>query len=95
MIVTTIKPVSLNKRLMTKNSSLVGAILLILITIPAYADDASRNKEIRERFAKCDTNHDGKLTRNEANGCMPRIYDNFSRIINRIKALSLSLKLKK
>lgn len=44
----------------------------------AHADDSSRNKEIAERFAKCDTNHDGKLTLQEAKGCMPRIYDNFS-----------------
>ena len=65
---------------MTKNISLIGAILLIFITAPARADDASRNKEIQERFAKCDANHDGKLTRNEAKGCMPRIYDHFSRI---------------
>jgi Ca2+-binding EF-hand superfamily protein len=46
----------------------------------AYADDASRDKEIAERFAKCDTNHDGKLTLEEAKGCMPRIYNNFSYI---------------
>mgnify|MGYP000482196496 FL=1 len=65
---------------MTKNISLICAILLIFITAPAYSDDASRNKEIQERFAKCDTNHDGKLTRIEAKGCMPRIYDHFSRI---------------
>ena len=46
----------------------------------AIADDASRDKEIAERFAKCDVNHDGKLTKEEANGCMPRIYSNFSYI---------------
>lgn len=53
-----------------------------LLTVPSlvHADDASRNKEIAERFAKCDTNHDGKLTLAEANGCMPRIYNNFSYI---------------
>jgi Ca2+-binding EF-hand superfamily protein len=45
-----------------------------------YADDASRNKEIAERFAKCDTNRDGRLTLAEAKGCMPRIYDHFSYI---------------
>ncbi|OWS68976.1 hypothetical protein CBI31_09010 [Polynucleobacter campilacus] len=45
-----------------------------------YADDVSRNKEIAERFAKCDTNRDGKLTLAEAKGCMPRIYDHFSYI---------------
>jgi Ca2+-binding EF-hand superfamily protein len=50
------------------------------VTLVARADDASRDKEIAERFAKCDLNHDGKLTREEANGCMPRIYSNFSYI---------------
>ncbi|QWD71371.1 hypothetical protein [Polynucleobacter sp. UB-Siik-W21] len=51
-----------------------------LAVIPAmsYADDASRNQEIAQRFAKCDINHDGKLTQVEANGCMPRIYDHFN-----------------
>ena len=53
---------------------------LMLISSTVYADDASRNKEIQDRFAKCDTNHDGKLTLAEAKGCMPRIYDHFSRI---------------
>ena len=52
----------------------------MLIAAPAYADDASRNKEIQERFVKCDLNRDGKLTLDEAKGCMPRIYDHFSRI---------------
>lgn len=46
----------------------------------AHADDATRDKEIVERFTKCDTNHDGKLTKEEANGCMPRIYSNFNYI---------------
>jgi len=53
---------------------------LVAIPLFALADDASRDKEIAERFAKCDTNHDGKLTLAEANGCMPRIYNNFSYI---------------
>jgi Ca2+-binding EF-hand superfamily protein len=44
------------------------------------ADDTSRDKEIAARFTKCDTNHDGKLTLEEAKGCMPRIYNNFSYI---------------
>ena len=50
---------------------------LAALALPVYADDASRNQEIAERFAKCDTNHDGKLTMKEAKGCMPRIYDHF------------------
>ena len=80
---------------MTKYTNLITAILLILITAPAHADDASRNKEIQERFAKCDTNRDGKLTRNEANGCMPRIYDNFSRIDQQNKGFVTVLEIEK
>ena len=56
--------------------------LSILLTAPllAHADEASRDQEIVERFAKCDTNKDGRLTKEEAKGCMPRIYSNFSYI---------------
>ena len=53
---------------------------LALSPVLSYADDASRNKEIAQRFAKCDTNHDGKLTKDEAKGCMPRVYNHFSYI---------------
>ena len=66
--------------LILKNLSALTALLLCLTPMQSFADDTSRNKEIQERFAKCDTNHDGKLTLNEAKGCMPRIYDHFSRI---------------
>jgi Ca2+-binding EF-hand superfamily protein len=59
---------------------LTGLNSLLLVPFVVHADDASRNKEIAERFAKCDTNHDGKLTKEEADGCMPRIYSNFSYI---------------
>lgn len=58
----------------------IGVASFVLVATPAIADDASRNKEIQERFAKCDMNRDGKLTLDEAKGCMPRIYDHFSRI---------------
>ena len=58
-------------------TSLVSAIAILLTPISAIADDASKNQEIAQRFAKCDTNHDGKLTKTEAKGCMPRIYDHF------------------
>ena len=63
-----------------KNLSALAALVLCLTPMQSFADDISRNKEIQERFARCDTNHDGKLTLNEAKGCMPRIYDHFSRI---------------
>lgn len=60
--------------------SIIGSAAFIFAAAPAHADNASRNKEIQEHFAKCDTNRDGKLTLDEAKGCMPRIYDHFSRI---------------
>lgn len=62
------------------NLCLIGAAAFMLAAASAYPDEASRNKEIQERFAKCDTNRDGKLTMLEAKGCMPRIYDHFNRI---------------
>ena len=65
------------------NSVLIGVATFVFSAVPAYADDASRNKEIQDRFTKCDVNHDGKLTLDEAKGCMPRIYDHFSRIDDR------------
>lgn len=44
------------------------------------ADNSVRSKEIADRFASCDKNRDGRLTRDEAKGCMPRIFDHFSYI---------------
>jgi Ca2+-binding EF-hand superfamily protein len=67
-------------RSLIRNLGLIGAASLLLVVTAASADEASRNKEIQERFAQCDVNRDGKLTLNEAKGCMPRIYDHFSRI---------------
>jgi Ca2+-binding EF-hand superfamily protein len=55
-------------------SSIAGLVICTM----AYADNSMRNKEIADRFASCDKNHDGKLTKEEAKGCMPRIYDHFS-----------------
>ena len=59
-------------------TTLALTIAILLTPISAIADDASKNQEIAQRFAKCDTNHDGKLTKAEAKGCMPRIYDHFN-----------------
>lgn len=59
---------------------LLISFLLLATPLTSFADEASRNQEIVERFAKCDVNHDDKLTQAEAKGCMPRIYDRFSTI---------------
>jgi hypothetical protein len=67
-------------QLRLKKICLLGAYSLLAIPMSANADNASKNREIAERFAKCDTNHDGKLTKAEANGCMPRIYSHFDYI---------------
>jgi len=64
--------------LLSKLMIIAGLSSFISMPLLAYADNAALNKEIAERFAKCDTNHDGKLTKKEADGCMPRIYSNFS-----------------
>ena len=67
-------------KLLSKLIIFAGLNSLMLVPLVAHADDVSRDKEIAERFAKCDINRDGKLTKEEANGCMPRIYSNFSYI---------------
>ena len=53
---------------------------LLFAPMLATADQVSRDQEIVDRFNKCDINKDGRLTKQEANGCMPRIYSNFSYI---------------
>ncbi|QWE09527.1 hypothetical protein [Polynucleobacter ibericus] len=67
-------------RLLSKLMFVIALSASMAIPFVAHADEASRNKEIAERFAKCDTNRNGKLTKEEAKGCMPRIYNNFSYI---------------
>lgn len=57
---------------------IVIGVVGLLISPMVYADNSVRNKEIADRFASCDKNHDGKLTREEAKGCMPRVYEHFS-----------------
>ena len=63
-----------------KNIRILVACAFSALAMTANADNASKNREIAERFAKCDANHDGKLTKAEANGCMPRIYSHFDYI---------------
>jgi Ca2+-binding EF-hand superfamily protein len=50
------------------------------VSTSVIADNSIRSKEIADRFTSCDKNHDGRLTRDEAKGCMPRIFDHFSYI---------------
>lgn len=64
----------------SRSICLAGAAAVLSLPLSSIADSASKNQEIAERFAKCDVNKDGKLTPEEAKGCMPRIYDHFSYI---------------
>lgn len=64
--------------LLTKN--LVYIALGLSICSLAHADSSVLNKEIADRFASCDKDRDGKLTKQEAKGCMPRVYERFSYI---------------
>lgn len=67
-------------QLINNTLCLLGVLVFLLMPLSSKADDASKNKEIAQRFAKCDINKDGKLTAHEAKGCMPRIYSHFSYI---------------
>jgi len=64
-------------RTMTSQIAVLFTTLVLITSTQAFADNVTKDQEIKQRFAKCDKNHDGKLTKEEAKGCMPRIYDHF------------------
>ena len=57
--------------------SFAASALCLLAGAPAMA---ARDEQISARFKAADTNHDGKLTLDEAKGGMPRVAKNFDRI---------------
>lgn len=77
-----------------KNSIALGRAVLLgalttLASIPALAesDGASATArrprmaaKLEQRFQAADANHDGKLTKEEADGKMPMVYKNFDAI---------------
>jgi len=67
-------------RLINSRITVLLASLVLIASTPVFADNVTKDQEIKQRFAKCDKNHDGKLTKEEAKGCMPRIYDHFDYI---------------
>ncbi len=67
-------------RTMTSQIAVLFASLVLITSTQVFADNVKMDQEIKQRFAKCDKNHDGKLTKEEAKGCMPRIYDHFDYI---------------
>ena len=64
-------------RTMTLQIAVSFTFFVLITSTQVFADNVTKDQEIKQRFAKCDKNHDGKLTKEEAKGCMPRIYDHF------------------
>jgi Ca2+-binding EF-hand superfamily protein len=62
------------------SKTLLYFVFGLSVCTSAHADNSIRNKEIADRFASCDKDRDGKLTKQEAKGCMPRVFDHFSDI---------------
>lgn len=54
-------------------------LVAALMASSAFAQDA-RMQQLQSRFEAADTNHDGKLTRAEAQAGMPRVARNFDQI---------------
>jgi hypothetical protein len=70
-----------NRKFIVKAS--VSLVLGLACSFNALAADpplTGRAKEIAERFAAADKNHDGKLTLAEAKAGMPRIAEAFDKI---------------
>jgi hypothetical protein len=73
--------------------TLLLALPLLLAATGAFAQAgraARMQAELHKRFAAADANHDGKLTRDEAKGHMPRVYSGFD-AIDTAKAGSVTL----
>ncbi len=58
----------------------VSATAIAQPTTPTPAQIQQVRTMLAERFAKADVNKDGKLTKEEAKGVMPRVYEYFDKI---------------
>ncbi len=66
---------------MMKSKTLIAIFSLLAITAAQVcAQESFRDRQIDERFAAADKNHDGKLTLEEAKAGMPRVAANFDKI---------------
>ncbi|MGU4701465.1 EF-hand domain-containing protein [Burkholderia cepacia] len=54
-------------------------VAALLVASPAFAQSAMQQK-LEARFAAADVDHDGKLTRAEAQAGMPRVAEHFDEI---------------
>lgn len=65
------------------NRTLVAALLMLPLAAFAQANTerlAKINAQLEQRFGAADANGDGQLTRDEAKGKMPKVYENFDTI---------------
>lgn len=67
-----------------RKSVTAAAMAALLISLSACAQDGNRSQQLaakaQERFAAADVNHDGFLSRDEAQTGMPRLADHFDEI---------------
>lgn len=63
-------------------SAMAGAVIasLALTALPAHAQSGKAAQKLDERFAAADKDHDGKLTKAEAEAGMPRLAKAFDKI---------------
>jgi Ca2+-binding EF-hand superfamily protein len=69
--------------LQTRTTLAAIAFSTLLLSLSACAQDANRSEmaqKAKDRFAAADTNHDGFLSRDEAQKGMPRLADHFDDI---------------
>jgi len=63
---------------------MAAAIAALLVSLGACAQDGSRSQRVaakaQERFAAADANHDGQLSRDEAQKGTPRLAGHFDEI---------------
>jgi hypothetical protein len=63
-----------------KFTSLALASLSVLSVSACSFAQTGREQQLASRFAAADTDHDGKLTRSEAQAGMPRVASHFDQI---------------
>ncbi|MFX1681019.1 EF-hand domain-containing protein [Mitsuaria sp. CC2] len=63
-------------------TAMAGAVVatLALTTLPAQAQNGKAAQKLEDRFAAADKDHDGKLTKAEAEAGMPRLAKHFDEV---------------
>lgn len=61
-------------------SVVLGAALSSILVTHVNAQESFRDRQIDDRFARADKNHDGRLTLEEAQAGMPKVAANFDKI---------------